>query len=47
MDGLFQLLVGMVEVTDSESDSTGVVWLGKVSLGEYLVFKTMVETNFR
>ena len=25
LDGLFWLLVGIVEVTDSESDSTGVV----------------------
>ena len=37
LDGLFRFLVGMVEVTDSESDSTGVVWSGKVSPGEYLV----------
>ena len=37
----------MVEVTDSESDFTGVVWSGKVSPGEYLVWKTMLETNFR
>ena len=36
-DGLFWFLVGMMEVTDSESDSTGEVWSGKVSPGEYLV----------
>ena len=30
-------LVGIVEVTESESDSNGVVWSGKVKLGVYLV----------
>ena len=47
LDGLFWFLVGIVEVIDSESDSTGVVSSGKINPREYLVLITIVETTFR
>ena len=37
LDGLDWFLVGMVEITDSKSDSTGVVRSAKITLGKMLV----------